>query len=323
LSVNEEVKSVIFGMAIAFFAWMCYWMYVDVKFATQLILERSFFVEQTSISWWTTLFYATEFTPSIGVAFRWIAAILVLLSALIVYTKKEVTLSMIKRKVCAALVLESFYHLTLIPAMISGFVFAFLGETLWYYGRTPPFVVVLVNGFVSLADLVTIPIALLILRFKIARSSSNEEILKWGCIAAVAYIFVLWFTYSMAWLASFIPWAVRAQPGITILLNPLDFISFAATMIGLLAVVIHALKTLLPAIRKKDKLNLKSISITMIGLGFYFVLQAIIYVLIGGYHAHPTVWMEILMPEHNPDFWCISFTISGIYLFTKYRAQRV
>ena len=320
--MSREINFVILGMAATFFVWMCYWMYVDVKFATQLIAERSFFVEQTSISWWTALFYATEFTPSIGIALRWIAAVLVLISALTINIKKEVTLSMVKRKVCAALVLEGVNILTLVPALISGFTFAFVGEALWYYGRTPSIVVVLVNGFVSLATLLAILPNLFNLRSKIASNSPNEEILKWGSITAVAYLFVLWFTYSMAWAASLVPWADRAQPGIEILLNPLDLISFIATVIGLLAIAIYGLKALHPAIKKSDRLSLKRIGITMTGLGLYFVIMTIIFILLGGYHAHPTVWMEITMPVHNPEFWCIAFIVSGPYLLAVARKEK-
>lgn len=78
-------------------------------------------------------------------------------------------------------------------------------------------------------------------------------------------------------------------------------------------------KALLPTIRKTGTPSLRQIGITMTGLGVYFALMLAIYIVIGGYYAHPTVWMEIIMPVRNPDWWCLSFLCLGPYLIAVSR----
>jgi hypothetical protein len=311
---NTKVKVAIIIPVCAFFAWNSYYLAIYLRAANQLISESSFFVGQTQVGWWTTLFYATELIPIMGTASRWIASLLALYSAALIYRKSGGALPKIKGKVSTALLLEGFNYLTYIPVLISGFAFAFFGESLWYYGRTPVLSVVLLNGVVSLALILVLPPLLFKLRSKIAHNTPSEELLKWGSITAISYLFVFWFAYSNAWFASFVPWAERAQPGFEILRNPIDLISFVATFFGLLLVAIYGLATALPLIKKTGKPKPTRIGITMISFGAYFAIMTILYFGIGGYHAHPTTWMEILSPVHNPDSWCLSFLISGALL---------
>jgi hypothetical protein len=316
---NKGVKIALLISTAAFFVWASYWLVVCVRFTLQMITESSFFIEQTGVSWWTVLFFATENVPSLGIFFRWIVALMALYSAAIIVMKKEDKLSIIKRKVSAALFLEGANYLTLIPVLISGVTFAFVGEKLWYYGQTPPLVVVLINGITSIAILLVIPPVLFKLRSKIVNNSPLEGILKWVSIAAVSYLFIIfWFVYSISFVASFVPWTVRAQPGIEILLNPLDLFSFAVTVFGFLAIALYALKVFLPAIKERGAPNLRQIGIITTGVGVYFALMLAIYLAVG-YHAHPTVWMEIIMPVHNPDWWCLSFIVIGPYLIALSR----
>lgn len=316
---NRGLKFALLIGAVAFFIWSAYWIFVSVRVTVQMILDRSFFIEQTAVSWWTALFYATELVPSAGILFRFIASLLVLYSAVIILAKKGYGLSMVKGKVCTAIFLEAAYYLTLIPALLSGFAFAFFGESLWYYGETPKLIVVLLNGVVSIAFLFVIVPVLLKLRAKIADNAPTEELLKYGSITAVSYLFVFWFTYAMSWFSSFVPWSARSQPGMDILMNHLDMLSFAATVFGFLAIALYALKVFLPAIKEQGAPNLRQIALIMTGVGIYFALMLAIYLVIGGYHAHPTVWMEMIMPVHNPDWWCLSFIVIGPYLIALSR----
>lgn len=124
---SRGVKFAILIAAVAFFVWASYWLIVSVRVTVQMIAGCSFFIEQTAVPWWTVLFYATELVPSAGIIFRWIVASLALYSAVIIAVKKEGVWSIIKGKVGAALILEGANYLTLIPALLSGFAFAFGG----------------------------------------------------------------------------------------------------------------------------------------------------------------------------------------------------
>lgn len=314
-SPGSKISLLVLIAAVAFFIWNTYWIVVSVRATAQLIAEREFFVEQTRVEWWTAIFYATEVTPSLGILFRWLASICALYSAAVWVSKKEFA-APLRRAVRGALLFEGANYLTMIPAVVSGFTYPFIGE-LWYYGETPGIVVLLLNGLATLAMVAIIPYFVFKLRSKLSHGNKPEEIAKWACLTGSAYLFVFWFAYTMSWLSSLVPWSARAQPGMELLYNPLDMASFVLTVFFLLAVMLYGWATLIPAAAGKAELNLKGVGITLIGLGLYFTLIIIIYYLIGGYHAHPTVWMEILGPVHNPDLWCVALIPLGVYLTLK------
>lgn len=311
----SKISLLVLIAAIAFFIWNTYWIVVSVRATAQLIAEREFFVEQTRVGWWTAIFYATEVAPSLGILLRWLASILALYSAA-VFALKRAFAAPIRKAVRNALLFEGANYLTMIPAVVSGFTYPFIGD-LWYYGETPGIVVLLLNGLATLAMVAIIPYFVFRLRSKLSPDSRQEEVLKWACFTGCAYLFVFWFVYTLSWLSSLVPWSARAQPGIAILQNSLDMASFILTVFFLLAVLLYGWATLMPAARGKTKLSLKGVGITLTGLGAYFTLILLIYYMIGGYHAHPTVWMEILGPVHNPDIWCVALIPLGLYLTLK------
>lgn len=320
--VDRSIRYAVAITVLAFFIWSSYWLIVSIRATSQLIAERQFFIEQTAVTWWTILFYATETVPSLGILFRFLVGVLALYAG-ITYLKRGASgLQAVKGNISMALLFEAGYYLTLIPALLSGFAYGLFGGGLWYYGSTPPIVVLLLNGLVSIADIFIIVPLLLKLRSIILHSQSEAEIIQWGSRTAVAYLFIIfWFIYTMSWISSLIPWEARAQPGITILNNPLDLVSFAATVFGLLAIALYAYKALSPSIRRGEKPALKHLGTIMTFLGSYFLLMLLLFITFGGYYGHPTVWMEIIMPVHNPDFWCLAFILTGPYLLLTSKSR--
>ncbi len=310
-----KARLFIFMAAIAFFIWASYWLCESIEATAQLICERSFFIEQTKIGWWTAIFYATEVTPSFGILFRWIAALLALYSAAIFVREGAGFMLKAGKAVRAALLFEGLNYLTMTPVVISGFTFPFGGD-LWYYGETPVMVVLLLNGVATLATVTIIPFPLFKLRSKIVPGTLGQEAVKWAYLTGAAYLFVFWFVYTISWIASLIPWSARAQPGLGILLNPLDLASFILTVFFLLIVMLYGWAVLIPAARRQISPSPRGIGIILTALGLYFTLTLIIFLLYGGYHAHPTVWMEMLGPHHNPDLWCIGLIPAGLYFAT-------
>jgi uncharacterized membrane-anchored protein len=103
------------------------------------------------------------------------------------------------------------------------------------------------------------------------------------------------------------------QQGLSFLLEPANFASFALTVFGLFVIATAGLLSTLPAIRKQAvKPNLKRIGAVGTALGGYFVFNILYYYLTGGYAAHPSVWYEIIGPLHNPDLWCLVLLFFGI-----------
>jgi hypothetical protein len=230
---------------------------------------------------------------------------------------------LIRGKVSTALLFEAGYYLSLIPSVVLGFVFPLTGGSLWYFDTTPVLVVLLMNGLVCLMMVMVVPPLLFELRSKIIQGSPSQEIIKWSCLTGISYLFVVfWFNYSMSWVATLIPWTTRAQPGMSVLLDPINLAGFIATVFGLFLIAIFGLMSTLPAIKKLPvELSLRRIGAIIMAFGGYFVLMILLYVLAGGYAAHPTTWYEIIVP-HNPNLWCITFLFLGLALLTNRKLAR-
>lgn len=320
---DKRLRFLILVVVCAYFVMASYWLFQGTIWDLQLTINYAKFQELTKVFWWTALFYSSELIGgSMAVIFRWFAGLCALYSAYLFLIKGENALALIKGKVCAALFFEGCYYLALIPSAIIGFVYPFLNENFWYFEpRAPALIVFLINGIACALMVLVIPPFIFVLRLKIVRGQPSREIVRWCCFTAVAYLFVVfWFNYSVAWVASLVPWLERAQPGISILYNPIDFVAFFITVFVLLFIAIFGLISMFPAITKDaGTLNLRHLGVVLVSFGSYFAIILVLFYLSGGYAAHPTVWSELLSPFHNPDVWCLSFIIPGSYLLVKHK----
>jgi hypothetical protein len=313
----------VFVVVCAYFGFALYMLVPSALFANELISHYALYQELIKVPWWLVLFYASELTGGVGGVLRLVAGFFALYSAILFWRKKENAIPLIRGKVSTALLFEGGYYLSLIPSVVLGFVFPLTGGGLWYFDTTPILVVLLVNGVACLMMVMVIPPLLLKLRSKITQGSSSQEIVKWSCLTSISYLFVVfWFNYSISWVATLIPWTIRAQLGMSVLLDPINFAGFLATVFGLFLIAIFGLMTTLPAIKKLPiELSLRRIGVTMIAFGGYFVLMILLYVLAGGYAAHPTTWYEIIVP-HNPNLWCVTFLFLGLPLLANRKIRR-
>jgi len=265
--------------------------------------------------WWMILFYSSEAGGIIGVIFRWFASVFALYTSIVLFRRGANLMKAIKLA-SVALLMESVYFISLIPTVILGWIYYFTTDQVYYFNHTPKEIVLLINGLGCLPMAFLTPATLLKLSSTINRGKSFYEILKWSCCTSLVYLFaVFWFNYLTVWFATLIPWPRRGQPGLTFLFDPINCASFIATVIGLLLINIFAVKTLIPGIKKPFKIpTAKKVGYLMLALGGYYILVISLYVLSGGYAAHPTAWHEIIGPAHNPDLWCISFSIAGLFL---------
>jgi hypothetical protein len=208
--------------------------------------------------------------------------------------------------------------LSLIPSTITAFAYYLTNGNVFYFDHTPPLILLYVAAIPTLAMVTIIPIVLLKLRSKIVSgSSTSQDIVKWSCLTAFTYIIVLfWFSYSMAWLGNMVPFArAGGQYGWSFLLEPINFVSFAVTVFGLLLVAIVTLKLTFPALKKMPvKFGLGSIGAIMVAFGGYFIFNLLYYYLTGGYAPHPNVWYEMIGPPHNVNLWCLAFVFTGLVL---------
>jgi len=170
-----------------------------------------------------------------------------------------------------------------------------------------------------------IPPVLLKLRSKIIQGSPSQDIIKWSCLTGISYLFVVfWFNYTIAWVANMIPyWRARGGYGLSFLLEPINLAGFIATVFGLFLIAVFGLMSTLPAVKKLPvELSLRRIGATLMAFGGYFVLIILLYVLAGGYEAHPNVWYEMIGP-HNPDLWSVTFLFVGLQLLASRKIRRL
>jgi len=306
----------IFIVVCAYFALSQYYLINSAIFSSQLITTFNTHAELMKEPWWIATFYASELGGTVGGILRSAASFIALYAAFLYWRKKDAALPLIRGKVRAALLLEAGYFLFFIPTVFLGFAYPATGGSLWYFGSTPVSEVLFVAGFAVLLMVLVIPPVLLYLRSKIAQSSQRQGIVKWGCLACVAYLFVVfWFNATMQWVG------MLTSFGSGIMLDPVNLAGFLASVFGLLFVAVFALLSVLPAIKGSAfGLSPQRIGFTAVAFGSYFMFGILFYLLAGGFAARPWAWYEMIVP-HNPYLWCVVFFFAGLPLLVHHRKQ--
>lgn len=301
----------------AYFFYAQYMLYKSIIFSVDLILNFNLYQELMEVPWWTAVFYSSELGGTIGGILRSIGSLFALYCALLFFIKKSESYSRIRKKVGIALILEAGFFLFLIPTVILGFVYPITHGNLWYFDVTPVPEVFFVAGIACLALVTIIPSVLLKLSSKIFANSSKMEILRWGYVAGICYLFVVfWFDALMQWIGMIFTF------GITILFDPLNLAGFLISTVGLFLIANYGLYVIYPILRKKsNNVNVKKIGVIMLSFGGYFIFGIIIYLLAGGFTQRPFAWYEIIVP-HNPYLWCVVFFFTGLLQIIKSKKQQ-
>jgi hypothetical protein len=300
----------------AYFALAFYDLIQSAIFSNLLVSHVPLYEELMPMAWWRSLFYASELGGSVGGVLRFIASCLALYAAFVYWRKKDAAIPQIKRTVGAALLLEAGYFLCFIPSAVLGFVFPTTGGNVWYFGTTPVNEVLFVAGFACLAMVLVIPPVLFKLRALIAQGKPRQSIVKWSCIAAVAYLFVVfWFNSTMQWVGMITTF------GADILLDPVNLAGFLPSVFGLLIIALAGLWCTLPAIKNGNAvLNQPRLGATAAAFGAYYVFAVLVYFIGGGYATRPWAWYEMIVP-HNPYLWCVIFLVVGLPLLVRYKIR--
>lgn len=307
---------IIFVVVCAYFTLALYDLIQSAIFSNLLISHIPLYEELMPLAWWRTLFYASELCGSVGGALRFIASCLALYAAATYWRKKDTALSKIKSKVGWALLLEAGYFISFIPSAVLGFVFPTTGGNVWYFGTTPVNEVLFVAGFACLAMALAVPLVLFKLRKLILQGAAQQLIVKWSCITAVTYLFVVfWFNTTMQWVGMITTF------GAEILLDVANLAGFVPSVFGLLAIAGAALLFMLPAIKTSDaKLSQPRLGATAFAFGAYYLFAILVYFASGGYTARPWAWYEMIVP-HNPYLWCVIFLFVGAPFLAGYRIK--
>ncbi len=318
--LEKHVGSLSFWVLVVIAVYFAYGIYFAASGMRDSIGMLSHEYIYTSLSqnpwWWMVLFYGSEgVTGSISIISRAIAGAFAFYAAFLYWRKKAPAMPAIRKSASVALLFEAIFFLALIPSIIAAVVYNLSSENLFYFGHTPELLLLYCTVIPILAVVLVVPPLLLKLRATIKNEASKQEIGRWACLTAVAYMFVVfWFTYCMFWMGETVPYpGVYPKWGLDFVLQPANLLSFSLTVFGLLALAVAALLTTLPTIRKQTaELNLTCIGAIMIAFGAYFIFNVFYYYLTGGYQANPSVWYEVIGPLHNPNLWTIAIAFLGV-----------
>ena len=304
-----------------------YFAVYGLQFSLQLTSDHYVYGLVTKNSWWwIILYYGSEgVAGSVAIVLRAVGGFFAFYAAFLWWRKKDVALPTIRKNASRALLLEAGFFLALIPSIIAAFAYNLTSEYLFYFDHTPERILLFGTAIPCLAIVLVVPPLLMKLRATIKHEAPTQEVIKWSALTGVAYLFVVfWFNYSMLWASSMVPYPrAHQQYGLDFLLEPTNFLSFAVTVFGLLALAITALVTVLPAIKKQPlKINLTHVGIIMVAFGSYFLFNTLYYYLTGSYEAHPSVWYEVIGPLHNPNLWGLSFIFVGVPLIIQSRTKK-
>ncbi len=311
----------------AYFAYALYFAASGMRDSVGMISNQYIYNSLSQNSWWwMVLFYGSEgVSGSVAIISRAIAGAFAVYAAFLFWRKKDAAMPKIRKSASTALLLEAGFFLALIPSIIAALAYNSTSENLFYFGHTPGLLLLYGTAIPCLAIVLVVPPLLLKLRAAIKHESSNQEIVKWSCLTAVAYLFVVfWFNYSMLWAGITVPYTrVYEQYGLDFLLQPANLLSFSLTVFGLLALAIATLISTLPAIKKQTtSLNLTRIGIVLTAFGGYFLFNLLYFYLTGGYEAHPSVWYEVIGPLHNPNLWAVACVFLGLPLLIYGKMKR-
>ncbi len=276
--------------------------------------------------WWILLYYGSEgVAGSVAIVLRAVGGFFAFYATFLWWRKKDTALPTIRKNACRALLLEAGFFLALIPSIIAAFAYNMTSEYLFYFDHTPERILLFGTAIPCLAIVLVVPPLLLKLRAKIKHEEPSQEIIKWSALTGIAYLFVVfWFNYTMLWAATMVPYPRAYEVyGLEFLLQPTNFLSFAITVFGLLALALTSLATALSAIKKQpQKINLTNVGIIMLAFGSYFLFNTLYYYLTGSYDAHPSVWYEVIGPLHNPNLWGLAFIFVGVPLIIQSKIKQ-
>lgn len=307
-----SAKFWVFIIASSYFVYSQYMLVRSLTFSSDLILNYATYLNLLEVPWWTTLFYASELGGTIGGILRSIGSVFAVYSALVFLKRGDAVFSKIKRAVVASLLFEAGFYLFLIPTVILGFVYPLTNGSFWYFEVTPVPEVFYVAGVACFALVMVLPLVLVKLSLKLIRNSSNQEVAKWSVLVGLSYLFVVfWFDALMQWVG------MVASFGSNLLLDPLNFLGFFFSVIGLFLVASFATVSVFPVIMKRSTtLRIRRVGVVMVLFGSYFVFGILIYFLAGGFETRPFAWYEIIVP-HNAYLWCVTFLFAGIPFLKK------
>ena len=295
---------VVAGLLVVLFSWLLY---------------SAFWVLHSFSYWWVIPFMHDVFTEPAYLTFSF-GMILRLLAALSAIAAVGSFFgngwsSRTAKLVMASVVLEGIYLVSYFPAAGVG-------------PQTNDLVTTVEATFSTILGALIVPVPLFLLALKLRKNPIQfVDVLKWGSIAGVGYVILLWFKFTMQWAATFVATGADFTfydpgAGFGYVLNyPVNMMEFLLTSVGLLLLAAALLWFSLPLIRKVPgaKPNLRGIGLVLTLLGGYFILIVALYALLG-----PVGGLSLFSDYFrylNVDRWMVVLPVLGVPLMLLQRSM--
>jgi hypothetical protein len=227
-------------------------------------------------------FYIDHVAGAIADTLRVIAVILLFVAAFLAWTPKKPAFTRVKKYIATAIFLEAIYWLAILPYNIQNVA----------RGRVPQLLFV---GF--LIEILAIAPLLIVLSTKVWRYKQEDRnnLLKWGCIAGIGYIFGMWANNIFRWFsmsgifgAADPRTAVNLFSGITLF----GFLNTAVTLTLSLVIAMAGSYLLIKGSNLKRATQLIGIAILLFGLHFALYVTYCWFA--------PGAWAFVLLTEIWP-----------------------
>jgi hypothetical protein len=258
--------------------------------------------------------YAEDVTAFICLVFRFAASIIALAAILYYFAKKSISKKATYRILRVVIVFEAIYWLGL--AATTFFTVEGFARTL----ITQPISAVLyslaISVIPSVVEAIILPIALLILAFKLSPNKPLNGAIKWATISGIFYVLSFWLVYSSIWIG------VVQQKGIEyVTARPENVLSFALTVGGLVALAIYMVYFAKKSSRTQTlgELKLGSLGVIILAIGTYFLWNYLSWAILAGDQWND--WYAMFL-GHNLDLWMLSLPLIGLpLLFYRSRTE--
>jgi len=256
-----------------------------------------------------------DISGTIGNVFRLTASIIALVAITFYFVKKNLSKPTAYKILRWILVLEAIYWLGLLTTGVMG-----VQGLIRFLGHGPIFSLLnsLVIGVLpSLVESLAIPIALLVLAYKLGPNKPLKGAIKWGLITGTIYIIVFWLLNTSIWIAT-----VRTKGSEYLTSYPQNLLSFGLTTIGLLGLAIYSGYFTKKSAKAEtiQELKLPTVGAIILALGMYFLWNYLSWVFFVGDNLWSDWYAWFL--GHTMDLWALSLPLVGLpLLFQSNRSQ--
>ena len=221
-------------------------------------------------------FYVDHVAGGIADTLRLVAVLLLFAAAYLVWGPKKLPFASVKKYVAVAILFEAMYWFAILPFNLWNIVRAW-SPLLLYVGFAIQIVVA--------ASLLAV-LSVKVWKYK---AEARDNLVKWGLLAGIGYVFGVWINHLFRWLS------MSGQGGLADLLSGFTALGFLNTIVTLTLSLAFAIAGSFILIRRSNrKLAVRLLGFAIFLFGLYFAFY-IVYAWFA-----PNAWRFVLLTEIWP-----------------------